>query len=160
MSRTGLAETETVDVAAIAAGNARSSPKVAAAVSAVANFRQADFFERTAMHYKLMGFRQDGAIRRFCFSRVEIGVPPISINVLADTSLARTFKLSLQELPSLCSRLLNASDQSATGTLILSETDMSVYAAENAVAAAQIDAARLLRSRQSSLASMARKARA
>ena len=109
------------------------------------------------MHYKLMGFRQDGGIRRFRFHRVEIGVPPIPFTVLADTSLARTFKLSLQELPSLCSRLLSAVDRSATGTLVLSEADMSLGAAENAAAAAQIDAARALRSRRSSLASMARK---
>lgn len=106
------------------------------------------------MHYKLMGFRQDGAIRRFWFHRVEIGIPPVSVSVLADTSLARTFKLTLQELPSLCSRLLNANDRGATGTLILSETEMAICAGENAAAAAQLDAARLLRSRRSSVATV------
>lgn len=114
--------------------------------------------EGLAMHYSLMGFSQNGAIRRFRFNRIEMGVAPISVTVLADTSLARTFNLGLQELPSLCSRLLNASQGMVVSTLVLGEAEMSISAAENAALAADIEAARTMRSQRNSLASKARKA--
>jgi hypothetical protein len=88
------------------------------------------------MHYKLLGFSQSGSVRRFSFQRVGINATPTPFTVLADIMLARKFKLALQELPSLCSRLLErgGEDQPA-GTLSLTEADMSMCAHENEAAA-------------------------
>jgi hypothetical protein len=94
------------------------------------------------MHYKLLGFTQAGSVRRFWFSRIgPLGVTPVPFTVLADTAVARRYSVPLQELPVLCSRMLNAaSDEAVAATLMLSEDEISVYAAEAAAAKAQIEA--------------------
>lgn len=89
------------------------------------------------MHYKLLGFSHTGTVRQFLFERVAIGVAPVRFTVLADVMIARKFNLSLQQLPSMCARFLEAAaeDQPAA-TLLLTEADMSISAAENVPAAA------------------------
>jgi hypothetical protein len=105
------------------------------------------------MHYKLLGFTQDGSVRRFTFHRIRIGIPPVVFVVLADTALARRYKVGLQELPSLCTSVLEAAGADAVaGTMSLSEDIFTDRAASNNAAAAQIAAARALRSRRASLA--------
>jgi hypothetical protein len=109
------------------------------------------------MHYKLLGFSHLGSVRQFFFERVANSVAPVRFTVLADLGMARKFKLSLQQLPSICARLLEATreDQPA-GTLLLTEADMSTSAAENAAAAAENAARRAMRSQRGALAAASR----
>ena len=105
------------------------------------------------MHYKLLGFSHKDSVRQFLFERIEIGVDPVRFTVIADIMIARSFNLSLQQLPSLCARLLQAAGEDESGgTLFLTETDMRVYAAENAVVAEQDAARGAVRSHQAALA--------
>ena len=100
------------------------------------------------MHYKLLGFSQNGSLRTFWFHRMgPLGAIPIPFTVLADTSVARQYNVPLQELPSLCSRLLNAtSDDRPSGALTVGDADLSIYAAEMEAARADTEAARKRRS--------------
>ena len=84
------------------------------------------------MHYKLLGFSQNGAVRTYRFHRIGVlGTAPVPFTVLADTDVARQHNVTLQELPTLCSRLLNAiNEDRPPDTLILGEADVCVYGAE------------------------------
>ena len=89
------------------------------------------------MEYKLLGFCQKGAVRRFSFQRTEIGAKPLPFAVLVDVALAQKLKLPLQQLPSLCSRLLYASGEHELAKVVtLTESAMTIYASENATLAA------------------------
>jgi hypothetical protein len=104
------------------------------------------------MHYKLLGFSQTGVLRTFWFHRIgPLGTVPVAFRVLADTSIVRKHNIPLQELPSLCSRVLNAtSGNGPAGTLIVGEPDISRYAAELHQARAEAEAARQRRALQCS----------
>jgi hypothetical protein len=104
------------------------------------------------MHYKLLGFSQLGTVRTFWFHRIgAMGTVPVPFRVLADTSVARKYNVALQEMPSLCSRMLNATAaDTPAGTRILAEQDISMYAAELDLARAEADAARKRRALQCS----------
>lgn len=85
------------------------------------------------MHYKLLGFSQKNCLRTFWFHRIgALGSTPVSFRVLADTSSARQHAVPLQELPSLCTRLLHATDETtpAGAALVIGEGDLEMYAAE------------------------------
>lgn len=102
------------------------------------------------MHYKLLGFSQNDSVRRFVFQRVlGYGTSSGEYTVIADVALARTFGITLQELPSLCSRLLEERPESPpSGTILLTDADLSVHAAANLSAAQQGGAKGVLRSRR------------
>lgn len=104
------------------------------------------------MHYKLLGFSQIGTLRTFWFHGIgPLGSAPVPCRVLADTRVARKYNLSLQELPSLCSRMLNAgTGERPPDAQIMGECDISMYAAESAQARAEAEAARKKRALQSS----------
>jgi hypothetical protein len=109
------------------------------------------------VHYKLLGFSQNGSVRQFSFERVGTDTTPATFAVRADIMLARNFKLALQELPSLCSRLLeNCGEAGPAGTMCLTEAEMSVHAAANAALADEEAAKRAIRSRRGALAMAAR----
>ena len=114
--------------------------------------------QRVQMHYMLVGFSQEGALRRFSFQRVVIGATRVKFDVLADLALARRCNIGLQELPSLCSRRLYAAAEDAPAhTLCLTEADLCEAAAENAASMAEIAAAHAARARRASSASNARR---
>src|SRR3954447_20989198 len=99
------------------------------------------------MHHKLLGFTQDGSVRRFTFHRIEIGIDPVEFVVLADTALARRYNVGLQELPSLCSGALEAAGPDAgAATLSVSEETFNACAVSQTARAAQVAEARALRS--------------
>jgi len=101
------------------------------------------------VHYKLLGFSQRGTLRVFSFERIQNSIPPVSFSVSADLSIARRYHLTLQELPGLCSRLLESgAEDQASAALSLSEEEMQKHALGTAKAAADIAAARALRSRR------------
>jgi hypothetical protein len=104
------------------------------------------------MHYKLLGFSQTGVLRTFLFHRTgPLGTAPVAFRVLADTAIVRRHNVPLQELPCLCSRVLNATSEHApAGALIVGEPDIFQYAAELEHARAEIDAARKRRALQCS----------
>jgi len=106
------------------------------------------------MHYKLLRFSQNDSTRRFVFQRV-LGNRTASeqYTVIADVALARTFHISLQELPSLCSRLLEAGpEDSGSGTILLTDADLRAQAAANLSAAQEAEAKRVLRSQRGAIA--------
>ena len=109
-------------------------------------------YQKGPMHYKLLGFSQNGHLRTFWFHRIgPLGTAPVGFRVLADTSVVRKHNVPLQELPSLCTRVLNATCESGSaGALTLLEPDISQYAAELDQARAEADAARKRRALQSS----------
>lgn len=85
-----------------------------------------DVGQKVYMHYKLLGFSQNGPIRRFVFQRIVVGAVPVPLSVTADISLARRLNLALQELPGLCSRLLESVDhEQGSLNLALSELHMA-----------------------------------
>lgn len=97
------------------------------------------------MHYKLLGFSQKDSVRTYWFHRIgPLGTEPVPFSVRADTREVRKHNIPLQELPSLCSRLLacTRASQSAS-SLTVHEADLSRCAAElnsaraDSVAAAQ-----------------------
>jgi hypothetical protein len=104
------------------------------------------------MHYKLLGFSQTGVLRTFWFHCIgPLGTAPVAFRVLADTGIARKHNLPLQELPSLCSGVLNAtSGDRPAGVLIVGEPDISQYAAKFHQARAEAEAARQRRALQCS----------
>ena len=104
------------------------------------------------MHYKLLGFLQVGTVRTFWFHRIgPLGTTPISFRVLADTWVARQYQVALQDLPSLCSRMLNATpDDGPGGARLVSEREISLYGAELDAARAETEAARKQRALQCS----------
>ena len=84
------------------------------------------------MEYKLLGFSQTGTVRKFWFQRVgELGDTPVRFSVLADVDLARRYRVPIQDLPSLCSRLLYAfTSGEPAGPLTLGEADMSSFSTQ------------------------------
>lgn len=109
------------------------------------------------MHYKLVGFSQQECLRQFRFERAGTGVAHAPITVLADLTLVRKFEISLQELPSLCARFLEARPvDEPSGTLTLTDAELSLHAAANRSAALEDRAKRDLRSRRGVLAAAAR----
>jgi hypothetical protein len=104
------------------------------------------------MHYKLLGFSDTDSVRRFVFERTGHGTVTAVFAVMADLALARKFHIALQELPSLCSRLLeSAPDDQPTGTVFLTEAVLALQAAANRAAAEEVQAKRALRSRRGAL---------
>jgi len=106
------------------------------------------------MHYKLLRFSQNDSTRRFVFQRV-LGnrTAAEQYTVIADVALARTFHIPLQELPSLCSRLLEAGpEDSGSGTILLTDADLRAQAAANLSAAQEAEAKRVLRSQRGAIA--------
>jgi hypothetical protein len=91
------------------------------------------------MHYKLLGFSQHNSVRHFVFQRVVgYGTTAAEYTVIADVALARTLGITLQELPSLCSRLLEARpEDSPSETILLTDANLRVHAAN--LSAAQKD---------------------
>jgi hypothetical protein len=110
------------------------------------------------LHYKLLGFSQNDSVRRFKFERIlGDGTSSGAFTVVADLALARNFRIMLQELPSLCSRILKSrSDDQPAGTIVLTDADLEVLAAANVATAHEEEAKRLLRSRRSAFAAAAR----
>jgi hypothetical protein len=104
------------------------------------------------MHYKLLGFSQTGVLRTFLFHRIgPLGTAPVALRVLADTRLARKHNIPLQELPSLCSRVLNATiGDGLAGVVIVGEPYIAQCGAELNQARAEAEAARLRRALQCS----------
>ena len=105
------------------------------------------------MHYKLLGFTQSDSARRYVFERVGTEIVPAAFTVVVDLALARQFRISLQELPSACSRLLESgSDDQPGATVFLTDSHLTVHAAANLAAAQQEAAKRALRSHRGALA--------
>jgi hypothetical protein len=104
------------------------------------------------MHYKLLGFSQTGVLRTFWFHRIgPLGTTPVALRVLVDTGLVRKHNIPLQELPSLCSRVLNATiGDELAGVVIVGEPYISQCGAELNQARADAEAARLRRALQCS----------
>lgn len=88
----------------------------------------------------------------FWFHRIgPLGAAPIPFRVVADTRATREHNVPLQELPSLCTRLLNATgEDEPAGSLTVREADIAVFAAELDTARAETEAARKRRSVKSS----------
>jgi hypothetical protein len=110
------------------------------------------------LHYTLLGFWQSDSVRNFAFQKVlGNGTASEKYTVIADVALARKFRITLQELPSLCARLLEARpEDSPSGMILITDADLCVHAAAN-LAIAQEDAAkRGLRSRRGAIAVAAR----
>ena len=140
--RTGLQDPVTAAAGARAAGNRFApGPRIAAL----------QFHRRETMHYKLLGFSEKDSVRTFSFHRIgPLGTTPVAFKVLADMRLAREHKVPLQELPSLCSRLLEGTSESGpAGVLTLGAAELSLCAAGlNAERAAQVAAAQKRRAAQ------------
>ena len=102
------------------------------------------------MHFKLLGFSQKDNLRTFWFHRIgPLGAAPVPFSVLADTCVARQHNVPLQELPSLCTRLLNATgEQGRADALTVGEADIRLYSAELDTARAEMEVARKRRSLQ------------
>lgn len=83
------------------------------------------------MHYKLLGFSDKDSVRTFSFHRIGApGTDPVAFSVVADIRLARGYDVPLQQLPSLCSRLLEGtSENGPAGVLTLGAADLSLCAA-------------------------------
>ena len=76
-----------------------------------------------------------------------------AFTVVADVALARKFRITLQQLPSLCSRILESrSDDQPAGTIVLTHADLEAQAAANLSAAREDEAKRARRSHNSALA--------
>jgi hypothetical protein len=106
--------------------------------------------------FKLLGFSQHGDVRQFLFQRDDAGDRTVC-TVNADLALARKFKLAVQDLPLLCTRLLQTeADAHPVKSLALSEAQMRIHSLENQELQ-KLDAEKsALRSRRSALAAEAR----
>lgn len=108
--------------------------------------------------YKLVSFTDNGSIRHFDFWRTAIDAEPMIVTVAADLVLTRKYKLPLQDLPTICSRMLmTLGDAVPPRALILSESAMSVHAQAAAAAAEEEAAKRVLRAQQCASAARAAK---
>ena len=83
------------------------------------------------MNFVYTGFRQDDGVRQYVFQSVT--QPPEKFTVGADLNLVRKHNIPLQELPLLCRRLLEATDepQKSPG-LVFTEQDMLGYVEKRA----------------------------
>lgn len=106
--------------------------------------------------FKLLGFSQQGDVRQFLFQRDQSGDRSVC-TVHADLALARKFSIAVQDLPLLCTRLLQTeAEAQPVKRLALSEAQFRVHSAENQ-ALKELDAEKsALRSRRSALAAEAR----
>ena len=106
------------------------------------------------MQYKLLGFSEIGAVRRFVFKKAgDPNDPPYM--VIADVALARKFNVPLQDLPSLCARLLEAGgDSPEPRTLFVTDADLTVCAEANSAVAKEIADKKALRSNRSRMANL------
>lgn len=113
------------------------------------------------MHYKLLGFSQSDTLRRLVFKRIlGDGTAATEFTVVTDVRLARKFGIASQELPSLCSRLIESrADDGPSAIVFLTEADLEVHAAANESAAQQDRAKRALRSRRGAPAAATRTAK-
>jgi len=82
------------------------------------------------LEFILLGFSQQGNMRRFFFERTgsAAGTVREQFIVDADMAVARRYKIAMQELPLLCRRLLDQTDATVSRTLIFSEVDMRNHA--------------------------------
>ena len=95
------------------------------------------------MVFRFLGFSTIGTIRRFSFERIPTSGPSVLLNVDADVLLARKYKVSLQELPAICSSLLGAMDENLlSGTVSLTEAEMSAFSSKKSAAASEVAAKR------------------
>ena len=83
------------------------------------------------MNFAFTGFRQNDSVRQFVFQSVT--PPREKFTVGADLNLVRKHNIPLQELPLLCRRLLEATDepQKSPG-LVFTEQDMLGYVEKRA----------------------------
>ena len=83
------------------------------------------------MEFILLGFSQQGNMRRFFFERTDSPAPGAvrqQFIVDADMAVARRYKIAMQELPLLCRRLLDQADTTVSRTLIFGEGEMRNHA--------------------------------
>jgi hypothetical protein len=106
------------------------------------------------MQYKLLGFSENGAVRRFIFKKAGDPTDP-PYTVIADVALARKFNVPLQDLPSLCARLLEAGgEKPEIRTLFVTDADLTVCAAANSAVAKEIADKKAIRSNRSRMAAL------
>lgn len=80
----------------------------------------------------LAGFSHDVGFRVFEFDCVENGRTRTRYTVRADLTLARKYGIHIQDLPLLCRRLLDASEEGNGATLTLPEAEMIACAEKEA----------------------------
>lgn len=87
------------------------------------------------MQYVLTGFRQTLAVRHYAFQAIGADRTRSEVIVDADMDLVRKYSIPVQELPLLCRRLLEGTnDESSRQGLVFSERDMMRYAEDRASA--------------------------
>jgi hypothetical protein len=107
------------------------------------------------MEFKLLGFSEVGAVRRFVFKKAGDPTDP-PFTVIADLALVRKFNVPLQDLPSLCARLLEAGgEHPAATTLFVTDAHLSVCAAAISAAAKEIADKKAIRSNRGRIAAAA-----
>ena len=90
------------------------------------------------MQFVLVGFSQTGNVRRFVFERVTAERARIQYSVDADLLALRGFRISMQELPLICRRLLETvAESDPMRALILTEEHMRQHAAVTTAALEQ-----------------------
>jgi hypothetical protein len=90
------------------------------------------------MSFALLGFSQLNNVRHFVFERVGADRTRISYTVDADLRALRDFRITMQELPLMCRRLLDALPEGdGERALTLTETDMRQHAAAGKAAQEQ-----------------------
>jgi hypothetical protein len=108
--------------------------------------------EEFPMEFKLLGFSEVGAVRRFVFKKAGDPTDP-PFTVIADLALVRKFNVPLQDLPSLCARLLEARvEHLPATTLFVTDADLSVVAEANSAAAKVIADKKAIRSNRGRMA--------
>ena len=81
------------------------------------------------MPFTLLGFSQRDNVRHFCFEHTAADRSRTEYTVDADLVALRTYGISMQELPLMCRRLLEAlPDGDRTHELTLTEQDMRLHA--------------------------------
>lgn len=78
--------------------------------------------------FTLTGFSQKGNIRRFLFASAADRKRP-EFTVEADLGLARKYRISQQELPLMCLRMLEGRPGDSVKEIFLGEPEMMSYAA-------------------------------
>lgn len=77
------------------------------------------------MEIQFTGFTHNGELREFAFERIADDRSKTRIKVIADLALSRKYRITVQELPLLCRRLLEGVPNGAgTHTLTFTERDM------------------------------------
>lgn len=108
------------------------------------------------MNFRLIGFSHAGGLRLFKFRAVAEDNTQSVVTVSADLAGARTLGIQVQQLPLLCTRVLEHAAAPYGPNLSLTASDMRAYAADMAAAAGQLAEKRAARSRQCALAAAAR----